>query len=230
MASSGFSGELDDSAASKKNTATTPPCLKSSHSLWFSKDTKDVETLVKLAAQYKAAYKDLSLTPRSAGTDMAGGAINDSIILDFTKHMHTIHEVTHAWAPNRACITAILSRALRHGVFMPSYPASRDLAALGGMVGNNSGGEKSLEYGKVKDFVTELEVVWADGVARKVKPITKAALDKKMKQKILKAKSTKQIFELCEKKLRGNKMPNRRLAKTLWATRFGKSGTERPAF
>ena len=81
---------------------------------------------------------------------------------------------------NRACITAILSR-VHYGIgcFMPSYPASRDLAALGGMVGNNSGGEKSLGFGKVKDFVTELEVVWADGVARKVKPITKAALDKR---------------------------------------------------
>jgi FAD/FMN-containing dehydrogenase len=41
------------------------------------------------------------------------------------------------------------------------------------MVANNSGGEKSLEYGKVKDFVKELRVVFADGNEYVVKPINK---------------------------------------------------------
>ena len=49
------------------------------------------------------------------------------------------------------------------GVMLPSYPASRDLCTLGGMVSNNSGGEKSLQYGKTDKYVTELSVVLADG-------------------------------------------------------------------
>ena len=224
VASSGFSGDLDDSAASKEKYSHDASLFEIKPQLVvFPKDTKDVETLVKLAAQHKAAYKDLSLTPRSAGTDMAGGAINDSIILDFTKHMHTIHEVTrtHGRAQPGVYYRDFEPRTLRHGVFMPSYPASRDLAALGGMVGNNSGGEKSLEYGKVKDFVTELEVVWADGVARKVKPITKAALDKKMKQKDFEGQVYKQIFELCEKNYEAIKNAKPQVSKnsmgyTLW--------------
>jgi FAD/FMN-containing dehydrogenase len=65
---------------------------------------------------------------------------------------------------------------------MPTYPASRDLASVGGLVNNNSGGEKSLEYGKTQNFVKELRVVFSDGVARTVKPLTKAELDAKMNQ------------------------------------------------
>jgi FAD/FMN-containing dehydrogenase len=41
---------------------------------------------------------------------------------------------------------------------MPTYPASRDLASVGGLVNNNSGGEKSLEYGKTQNFVSELRL------------------------------------------------------------------------
>jgi FAD/FMN-containing dehydrogenase len=46
---------------------------------------------------------------------------------------------------------------------MPSYPASRELCTVGGMVANNSGGEKTLSYGKTERYVEELNVVLADG-------------------------------------------------------------------
>ena len=66
---------------------------------------------------------------------------------------------------------------------MPSYPASRDLCTIGGMVANNSGGEKSLEYGKTLNFVNELKVVFADGNEYTVKPLNRAELVRKMSQK-----------------------------------------------
>ncbi|MEK7068464.1 MAG: FAD-binding oxidoreductase, partial [Patescibacteria group bacterium] len=46
---------------------------------------------------------------------------------------------------------------------LPSYTASRELCTVGGMVANNSGGEKNLKYGKTARYVKELEVVLADG-------------------------------------------------------------------
>jgi FAD/FMN-containing dehydrogenase len=81
---------------------------------------------------------------------------------------------------------------------MPSYPASRDLCTVGGMVANNSGGEKSLEYGKVKDFVNELRVVFADGNEYTVRPLNKDELDAKMAQGDYEGNIYKRIFELCE--------------------------------
>jgi FAD/FMN-containing dehydrogenase len=46
---------------------------------------------------------------------------------------------------------------------LPSYTASRELNTVGGMVANNSGGEKNLKYGKTARYVEELGVVLSDG-------------------------------------------------------------------
>src|ERR1700733_7223833 len=58
------------------------------------RDAKDVERLVKLVAAKKKAMPELSITGRSAGTDMSGGAINESVIVDFRRHFTTIEKVT----------------------------------------------------------------------------------------------------------------------------------------
>jgi FAD/FMN-containing dehydrogenase len=157
----------------------------------FPMHAKDVETIVAYTAAHKHTYPDLSITARSAGTDMSGGAINDSIIIDFRKHFTKIEHVTSSSAQVQP---GVLYRdfepvTLQHDALMPSYPASRDLASVGGMVNTNSGGEKSLEFGKTENFVTSLQFVFADGIERTVKPLTRAELDKKMDQKDLKVKS-----------------------------------------
>ncbi len=66
------------------------------------------------------------------------------------------------------------------------------------MVNNNSGGEKSLEYGKTEKYVTELKFVFADGVERAVKPLNKTELIKKMALKDFEGKVYKDLFELIE--------------------------------
>jgi FAD/FMN-containing dehydrogenase len=81
---------------------------------------------------------------------------------------------------------------------LPSYPASRDLCSVGGMVNNNSGGEKSLEYGKTDRYVTELKFVFADGVERVVKPLTKAQLAAKMGQGDFEGRVYTELYELLE--------------------------------
>src|SRR5579863_2797026 len=57
-------------------------------------DAADVEILVSLVTRLKKSMPDVSLTARSAGTDMSGGAINDSIIVDFNKHFTKIEHVS----------------------------------------------------------------------------------------------------------------------------------------
>jgi FAD/FMN-containing dehydrogenase len=142
----------------------------------------------------------LSLTARSAGTDMAGGAINDSIIVDFNTHFTDIKSVSkeHAVTQPGVFFRDFDTETLKHGVMMPTYPASRDLCTVGGMVANNSGGEKSLEYGKTKDFILQLKVVLADGNEYVVKPLKRDELDTKMAQDDFEGKLYKQIYELCE--------------------------------
>ena len=165
------------------------------------KDGKDVAAIVKVVAGLKKKRPELSVTARSAGTDMSGGAINDSVIVDFREHFTSIEKVTAttAHAQPGVLYRDFEPETFKYHALMPTYPASRDLCSIGGMVNNNSGGEKSLEYGKTEDFVTELKFVFADGVERTVKPLKKAELDKKMKQKDFEGEVYRKLYKLIDK-------------------------------
>jgi FAD/FMN-containing dehydrogenase len=198
----GFKGEMDDSAATREFYSHDASLFEIKPKLVvMPHDNKDVQTIVKQVAAHKSKMHDLSLTARSAGTDMAGGAINDSIIVDFNKHFNKIGTVTPEQAETQPGVfyRDFEKATLKHGALMPSYPASRDLCTVGGMVANNSGGEKSLEYGKTKDFVNSLQVVFADGNEYTVKPLHGAELKKKLGQKDYEGNIYRKIYELCEK-------------------------------
>jgi FAD/FMN-containing dehydrogenase len=198
----GFRGEMDDSAKAKETYSHDASMFELRPELVvMPMDTKDVETVVKLIADKKKTHPKLSITGRSAGTDMAGGAINESIIMSFTQHMNNLLAVssTAATVQPGMYYRDFEVETLKHGSLMPSYPASRELAAVGGIANNNAGGEKSLEYGKTADWVNSLKLVFADGVERLVKPLTKAELDKKIAQKDFEGEVYKGIYDLCEK-------------------------------
>lgn len=202
LAKAGFKGEIDDSPATRDFYSHDASLFEIRPELVvMPTDSKDVQALVKLVAKEKAAHPKLSVTARSAGTDMAGGAVNESIIVDFTKHFNKVEEVTatHARTQPGVYYRDFEKLTLKHDALMPSYPASRDLCTVGGMVANNSGGEKSLEYGKVKDFVNELQVVFADGKEYTVRPLNKKELKAKIAQGDFEGNIYKRIYELCEK-------------------------------
>ena len=165
------------------------------------KDSKDIQEIVKYVAKNKKSNPSLSLTARSGGTCMSAGAINDSIILDFAKYFKNIGEVTSDSANTQPGVyyRDFEKATLENNALMPSYPASRDLCTVGGMVNNNAGGEKSLEYGKTENFINQLKVVFADGNEYVVKPLNKKELDVKMAQKDYEGSIYKQIYELIEK-------------------------------
>lgn len=167
----------------------------------FPNNTDDVKSVVSFVTQHKKDHSELSITPRTRGTCMSGGAIGESIILDVSKHMTQLYEVTSESAHVQAGMTYknFEIETLKQGSIMPSYPASRDLAGLGGMVSNNAGGEKSLQYGKTDNFVTELTVVLSNGNEYVVKPLTRDGLNAKMNQDDFEGNVYRQTFELLDK-------------------------------
>jgi FAD/FMN-containing dehydrogenase len=201
LSAAGFKGELDDSIETRDFYSHDASLFEIQPELVVSpKDSADVQTLIKLVAAEKPVNKALSVTARSAGTDMAGGAINDSIIVDFNKHFTSVLSVSATEATTQPGVfyRDFEKKTFEHDALMPSFPASRDLCTVGGMVANNSGGEKSLEYGKTKDFVNQLKVIFSDGNEYVVSPLTKAELDKKIAQNDFEGNIYKQIYELCE--------------------------------
>jgi FAD/FMN-containing dehydrogenase len=202
LRAAGFGGEIDDADETRELYSHDASLFEIKPQLVVSpKNSQDLQRLVTVVAKHKKTIPDLSVTARSGGTDMSGGAINDSIIVDFTKHFIKIESVNSHQAHVQPGVyyRDFEKATLRHKAIMPSYPASRDLCTVGGMVANNSGGEKSLEYGKVEDFVNELKVVFADGKEYPVHALNRQQLVKKMGQKTFEGQLYKRLFDLIEK-------------------------------
>ena len=202
LKAAGFKGDIDSSDETRQRYSHDASLFEITPQLVVApQNSRDVQALVSLVATHKKKLPELSLTARSAGTDMSGGAINEGIIVDFNRHFTKIESVTatEAHAQPGVFYRDFEKETLKHGALMPSYPASRDLCTIGGMVANNAGGEKSLQFGKVEDFVNELKVVFADGNEYTVGPLNRAQLIKKMAQKDFEGKLYKNLFDLVEK-------------------------------
>ena len=166
----------------------------------FPRSSSDVQQVVRFVSRNKKAHSRLSITARSAGTDMSGGPLNDSIILSFTKYMNKLkmHKKTATVEPglyHRDFEKQVYPRNL----FMPSYPASKDLAAFGGLINNNSGGELTLRYGKTNRYVKKLKVVCADGNEYVFAPLHKKEREAKCRQNDFEGALYRKTYGLIQK-------------------------------
>ncbi len=194
-------GEIDDSVKAKDFYSHDASMFElRPEAVVFPKNSADIQKIVKYIDKNKAKDPSLSITARSAGTCMSGGSINTSLILDMTRHFNQVEEVDSSSARVQPGVhyRDFEVETLKHDALMPSFPASRELCTVGGMVANNSGGEKSLEFGKTENFVQELQVVFADGKEYTVKPLTKKELDEKMAQKNFEGKLYRAVFKIVD--------------------------------
>src|SRR3989344_9519808 len=123
----------------------------------WPRDVEDVKALVK--------WGKLPLIARAAGSDMSGGPLGEGIIVDFTKHINQLKEVGQDYAVVQPGMfyRDFEKEVAKYGLLFPSYPSSKSLAAIGGIVANNAGGEKSLTYGKTEKYVSKIKMVCSDG-------------------------------------------------------------------
>lgn len=185
----------------------------------FPKDSLDIQEFIKfLNRKRDEGYVYLSVTMRGAGTDMTGGPLNDSIIMDTSRYMQGVLEVKKQDFGSQKShdgqhfdisgIGRVLpgtfyrdfeKATLKEGLVMPCFPASKDLATVGGMVANNGAGEKTLKYGQNKDFVKSLKVVLDDGIEYVVEPITKIALEAKILEDNRQAEIYRKVWNLLKR-------------------------------
>jgi len=166
------------------------------------KNTDDVKSLVRFVSEHKLSTPSLSLTARAGGSDMTGGPLGESIILDLTAHMNKTLRVEgsppHAIVEPGVFYRDFEKETLKKGLLLPSYPASRELCAVGGMVANNAGGEKSLRYGKTENYVEELNVVLSDGNEYVFKSLISTEFEQKKIQNDFEGEIYRKIYELLE--------------------------------
>lgn len=147
----------------------------------YPKSSDDVAKLVRAVRAHKEAGEDVSVTGRSAGTDMSGGPLTTSVVAVFTKYLNTLHEVGEGYAVVEPGMyyRDFEKETLKKGYILPSYPASRGICALGGIVNNDSGGERTLEYGKTRKYVEAIDVVLSDGSTATFKELSAAEVEEK---------------------------------------------------
>lgn len=173
----------------------------------FPKDEEDVKTLVKFVNDNKKKNPTLSLTGRAAGTDMGGGSINESIIVAFGKYFNKTPVINGNVATTQPGVfyRDFEKETLKYNLIFPSYPASRELCAMGGIFNNNSGGEKSLKYGKTEKYVKRMKMVLSDGNAYEFKALSESELKKKIKLNNFEGNIYKKMYELITNNFEGIK-------------------------
>ena len=164
----------------------------------FPKSTQDLKKLVLFVAQEKKNGRDISLTARSAGTDMTGGPLTESIVVEFTRYFNHLLELGEDYAIVEPGMyyRDFEKQTLAKNLILPSYPASREICAMGGIVANNSGGEKTLSYGKTERYVESITMILADGNEYEFSKITKPQLDQKMAQDDFEGNIYRKMFSL----------------------------------
>lgn len=166
----------------------------------FPKNDLDVQNLVKFVANNKLKNPELHLTARAASTCMSGGGLNTSIIVAFQKYFnHKPKVVGHIASVQPGVYYRDFEKeTLKHGLIFPSYPSSRQICAIGGIVNNNAGGEKSLGYGKTEDYVKELKMVLSDGNEYTIKPLNEKELHEKISQDNFEGEIYRKISKLID--------------------------------
>lgn len=161
----------------------------------FPKNATEISNLVKYIHDENI---DVPITARGAGTCMSGGSLTSGVMLDLKKYMNKIIDVdSDSVTVEPGMYYKDLEKfTLENGWLMPSYPASRDLVTIGGMVANNSGGEKTYRYGKTIDYIDELTIVLSNGEICDLKECSIDEIIKYSHEDSLFGRVNKQIHEL----------------------------------
>ena len=128
----------------------------------FPRSSRHVSAVIEAAAQ-----AGISVTCRGAGTGLAGGAIGEGLIIDFSRYQRTISDLDLERRTVRVDPGVVLDQLnsfLRpHGLRFGPDVATSSRATLGGMIASNSSGSHTPVYGTTADHLQSIEIVLADG-------------------------------------------------------------------
>ncbi len=128
----------------------------------YPKNKKDLKELILFAEK-----KNITLIPRAAGTSLAGQCVGDGIVVDVSKYFTNIiafDEKNKTITLEPGIIRDDLNRFLKpYGLFFGPNTSTSNRCMIGGMVGNNSSGSTSIQYGVTRDKVISIEGLLSDG-------------------------------------------------------------------
>ncbi|NQZ43652.1 MAG: FAD-binding protein [Flavobacteriaceae bacterium] len=180
--SQALEGELQTDALSKALYATDASVYrKIPTAVCFPKHAEDLKKLVHFANENK-----VGLIPRTAGTSLAGQCVGEGIVVDTSKYFTKIgplNEKTKQIVVEPGVVRDELNRYLKpFGLFFGPNTSTSNRCMIGGMVGNNSSGTTSIQYGVTRDKVVAMRTVLADGGEVVFEEVTPERFMKKVTQ------------------------------------------------
>ena len=133
------------------------------------RSVKEVEYTIALARE-----EGVSVLPRGAGTSQSGQTVNASLVIDCSKYLDRV--VTLDAADARCVVEPgivldeLNRRRKPHGLWFPVDISTASRATIGGMVGNNSCGARSLRYGNTRENVLSIDAILANGASEHFGP------------------------------------------------------------
>src|SRR5207253_6232547 len=111
---------------------------------------------------------EVPVTPRGAGTGLAGGATPErgGIVLSLNRMDRVLHvdpERLLAWVEPGLVNLWLSKQVASHGLYYAPDPASQQVSTVGGNVATNAGGPHCLKYGVTLNHVLGVVAVLADG-------------------------------------------------------------------
>ena len=135
------------------------------------KSTEDVIQVVRSCAEH-----GISITARGGGTSQAGQAVGGGVQLDFSKYLNRVLELDpdkQTVKVQAGIVLDELNEFLKpYNLQLPLDLSTSNRATIGGMVGNNSAGTRSVVYGKTIDYVHSLTAVLSDGSVVELQALT----------------------------------------------------------
>src|SRR5437879_10428996 len=149
-----------DEASRRTYSTDASPCAVEPRAVAFVDSATDIRAVLDVCRAL-----EVPITPRASGTSLSGAAIGPGVVLDTTR-FHRILE----FDPERRLVRVepgILLAELNayladRGMRFAPDPGSQDLCRIGGMVGHNASGYRSVKYGQTRDHVLGLKVLLAD--------------------------------------------------------------------
>src|SRR5436309_9738424 len=150
-----------DEASRRTYSTDASPCAVEPRAVAFVDSATDIRAVLDVCRAL-----EVPITPRASGTSLSGAAIGPGVVLDTTR-FHRILE----FDPERRLVRVepgILLAELNayladRGMRFAPDPGSQDLCRIGGMVGHNASGYRSVKYGQTRDHVAALKILLADG-------------------------------------------------------------------
>jgi len=160
----------------------------------YPKNTSDLQTLVQFAVKHS-----ISLTPRTAGTSLAGQCVGEGVIVDTSKYFTEIlsfDEELKTITVQPGVIRDDLNRYLKpFGLFFGPNTSTSNRCMIGGMVGNNSSGTTSIQYGVTRDKVLKIKTILSDGSTALFDKTTKNEFEQKKNGTTLEGMIYNSFFE-----------------------------------